>query len=113
MNMLGGGGISKFSIFAMGVSPYITASIIIQLLSSDVIPYLTRLTKQGEKGSIKIEKITRLLTIGIAIVQSLALIIAFDAAGKFTDPSGSPIQIGTTELIGLTMIMVSGSMISL
>jgi len=113
MNMLGGGGISKFSIFAMGVSPYITASIIIQLLSSDVIPYLTRLTKQGEKGSIKIEKITRVLTIAIAIVQSLALIIAFDAAGKFTDPSGSPIQIGTTELIGLTMIMVSGSMISL
>ena len=59
LNTLGGGAIKRFSILSLGVSPYITASIIIQLLSSDVVPYLTRLSKGGEKGRIKIDKITR------------------------------------------------------
>ena len=109
MNTLGGGGLSNFSIFALGVSPYITASIIIQLLSSDVIPSLTSLNKQGEKGRIKVEKITRLLTIVIAIVQSISVILALSAQGsldlgEFTGVSG---------MIILTMIMVSGSIITL
>jgi len=79
MDLLGGGGITRFSIFAMGVTPYITASVIIQLLSSDVVPYLSRLKKQGEKGSIKTEKITRVLTIFISVVQALAIISSLQA----------------------------------
>ena len=47
MNLMGGGSLERFSIFALGVMPYITASIIIQILSMDIIPYLTELTKQG------------------------------------------------------------------
>lgn len=50
ISMLGGGAISRFSVFALGVSPYITASIIVQLLSTDVVPTLTRWAKSGEKG---------------------------------------------------------------
>ena len=50
MNMLGGGSLERFSLFALGVSPYITSSIIIELLSMDVIPTLTEWTKEGENG---------------------------------------------------------------
>jgi preprotein translocase subunit SecY len=81
LNIIGGGGLLTFSIFALGVTPYITASIIIQLLSADVIPYLTRLNKQGEKGRIKIEKITRIVTIFIAIIQGFAIVFAMNSAG--------------------------------
>ncbi len=81
LNTLGGGAIKRFSILALGVSPYITASIIIQLLSSDVIPYLTRLSKGGEKGRIKIDKITRYVTLGLAIIQGLALSYALTNGG--------------------------------
>ncbi len=73
LNTLGGGAIKRFSILALGVSPYITASIIIQLLSSDVIPYLTRLSKGGEKGRVKIDKITRYVTLCLAVIQGIAL----------------------------------------
>ncbi|MBQ1321078.1 MAG: preprotein translocase subunit SecY, partial [Solobacterium sp.] len=50
MNLLGGGAFERMSVFALGVSPYITASIIIQLLSMDVIPALTEMTKSGQTG---------------------------------------------------------------
>lgn len=109
MNTLGGGGITQFSIFALGVSPYITSSIIIQLLSSDVIPSLSRLNKQGERGRIKVEKITRILTIFIASMQALAIILGLESSGY--------IQLGNYDnimgMITLTAIMVSGSMITL
>ena len=63
MNLLGGGALQSFSLFALGVSPYITSSIIIQLLSMDVLPALTELTKQGQNGRKKIEMATRYLTL--------------------------------------------------
>ncbi len=83
LNTLGGGAIKRFSILSLGVSPYITASIIIQLLSSDVVPYLTRLSKGGEKGRIKIDKITRWITLGLAIVQGVALSFALTHNSSF------------------------------
>ena len=58
MNLLGGGALQKLSVFAMGVGPYITASIIIQLLSMDVIPALTEMAKSGQQGRLKMDKIT-------------------------------------------------------
>ncbi len=109
MNTLGGGGLTQFSVFALGVSPYITASIIIQLLSTDVIPYLSRLNKQGEKGRIKVEKITRYLTIFIATMQSLAVILALSSTGYLD--LGAYNGFGGIMLV--TSIMVSGSMVSL
>ena len=84
LNILGGGGITRFSFMAIGVSPYITAQIIIQLLSSDLIKPLTRLTKAGEKGKRKIEIINRILTIPFAIMQAYAVISLAANSGAIT-----------------------------
>ncbi len=78
MNLLGGGALERLSIFAMGVTPYITASIIIQLLSMDVIPALTEMTKSGQTGRMKMEKITRYLGVVLSFVQAFSLVYGFD-----------------------------------
>lgn len=74
MDLLGGGALSSFSVFALGVSPYITAQIIIQLLSKDVLPALTELSKQGEYGRKKTEMATRYLTLLLGAVQGYGII---------------------------------------
>ena len=78
MNLLGGGALERLSLFAMGVTPYITASIIIQLLSMDVIPALTEMTKSGQAGRMKMEKITRYLGVVLSFVQAFSLVYGFD-----------------------------------
>ncbi len=78
MNLLGGGALEKLSIFAMGVTPYITASIIVQLLSMDVIPALTEWAKSGQTGRQKMEKTTRYLGVVLAFVQAFSLVYGFD-----------------------------------
>lgn len=80
MNLLGGGSLQDFSVFALGVGPYITASIIVQLLSMDVIPYLTELAKSGQKGKIQMDKITRYLAVILAFVQAFTMTYAFDVS---------------------------------
>ena len=74
MNLLGGGALQNFSVFALGVSPYITSQIIIQLLSMDVLPALTELNRQGQYGRRKIEMATRYLTLMLAAVQAYGII---------------------------------------
>ena len=74
LGILGGGGLRYFSLFALGVSPYITASIIIQLLSTNVVPFLTNLSKSGEKGRKTQDMITRCITIPLGILQSIGII---------------------------------------
>jgi len=74
VSLFSGGNLSQACIFSMGIMPYISASIIIQLLSSGVVPSLERLRKEGESGRKKINEITRYLTVPICIVQSLMLI---------------------------------------
>ena len=69
MNLMGGGSLQSFSLFALGVSPYITSQIIVQLLQMDVLPKLTELGKEGESGRKKIEMTTRYLTILLGAVQ--------------------------------------------
>lgn len=78
MNLLGGGVLERLSVFAMGVTPYITASIIIQLLSMDFIPALTEMTKSGQTGRMKMEKITRYLGVVLSFVQAYSLVYGFD-----------------------------------
>lgn len=78
MNLLGGGALERLSVFAMGVTPYITASIIIQLLSMDAIPALTEMTKSGQTGRMKMEKITRYLGVVLSFVQAYSLVYGFD-----------------------------------
>ncbi len=74
MNLLGGGALSNFSVFALGVSPYITAQIIIQMLSMDVLPALTELNRQGQYGRKKAEMATRYLSLMISAVQAYGII---------------------------------------
>ncbi len=80
-NLMSGGGLQRFSIFALGVSPYITASIITQLLQMDIIPYFKELKEQGYVGRQKINKITRYLGIIIAFIQSYAMSVFYLKTG--------------------------------
>lgn len=85
LNVLGGGAMQNFSIFALGVTPYITASIIMQLLQMDIIPYFADLAKQGQTGRNKINQITRILGIVLAFVQGYMFSFAFIKDGTVTD----------------------------
>ncbi len=85
MDMFSGGAFSQATIFAMGISPYINSSIIIQLLSV-AIPALERLSKEGEEGRKKISKITRYLTVALAFVQGAGLYIGLNNAGAVSNP---------------------------
>jgi preprotein translocase subunit SecY len=77
LDIFSGGNLSRLSVFALGITPYITASIILQLLTV-VWPYLERLSKEGELGRKKITQYTRYLTIGLALFQSLATAVALE-----------------------------------
>ncbi len=86
INIISGGAFSRFSIFAMTISPYITASIVIQLLAM-VIPALERLAKEGgEEGRQKMNKYTKMLTIILAIVEALGIYLSYQASGIFVSP---------------------------
>lgn len=85
VNAMSGGAFEKASIFALGVMPYITSSIIIQLLSMDIIPYLTELTKQGGVGREKIHQITRIVAIILAFVQGYMYSFTYIQNGSATD----------------------------
>lgn len=85
LDMMGGGAMQNFSIFALGVMPYITASIVMQLLQMDIIPYFTELSKQGQTGRNKINQITRILGIILAFVQGYMFSFAFMPGGTVMD----------------------------
>ncbi|MBK3496568.1 preprotein translocase subunit SecY [Viridibacillus sp. YIM B01967] len=78
LNTFGGGALSNFSIFAMGIMPYITASIIVQLLQMDVVQKFTEWSKQGEVGRRKIAQFTRYFAIILAFIQSIAMSYGFN-----------------------------------
>ena len=84
MNMLGGGTLQTFSIFALGVSPYITAQIIVQLLSTDVLPALSELRRQGQYGRKKMEYATRYLTLLLGAVQAYGIIKTIENSSEVT-----------------------------
>ena len=85
IDMISGGAFSRFSIFAMSISPYITASIVIQLLSM-VIPSLERLAKEGgEEGRKKMNKYTKILTVLLALIEGVGLYLAYRSSGIFVN----------------------------
>jgi preprotein translocase subunit SecY len=102
VNMFSGGALSRLSIFAMGVMPYISASIIIQMMSM-VVPTLMELRKEGESGRRKITQYTRYGTVALALVQSFA------AAGAL-DKGGMTLYHGWTFLFTATITMTTGTM---
>ncbi len=79
LNLFSGGSLNQFSLFAMGISPYITASIIMQLLAI-AIPSLEKLSKE-EDGQKKIEKITRIVGVVLALIQSVSIVVGLQSAG--------------------------------
>src|SRR5687768_14488927 len=80
LNLFSGGALSQFAIFALGIMPYVTASIILQLLTV-VIPTLEQLQKEGEAGVAKINQYTRYLTVGLAAAQALGYALLFRRSG--------------------------------
>ena len=85
INLISGGAFSNFSLFAMSITPYITASIVIQLLGF-VIPSLEKLTKEGgEEGKQKINRYTKILTIILAVVEGIGVYLSYKSAGVFID----------------------------
>lgn len=107
MNMLGGGSLERFSLFSLGVSPYITASIIIELLSMDVVPTLTQWRDEGEVGRKKKDKVTRYITVVLAAIQGFSLTYAFDKSYGILKDS-SPFA-----YFYVVIVMVAGAMFAM
>ncbi len=98
IDLISGGAFSRFSIFAMSISPYITASIVIQLLGM-VIPSLERLAKEGgEEGRKKMNKYTKILTVFLALIEGLGIYLSYSSTGIFT---GTGFVTGFTVVISL------------
>lgn len=107
MNMLGGGTLEKFSLFSLGVSPYITSSIIIELLSMDFIPALAQWNKEGNTGKKKKDKVTRVLTLALAIIQGGSLTYAFDKGYSILASSS------IWTYVYVVIVMAAGSMFTM
>ena len=96
INIISGGALSRFTMFAMSISPYITASIVIQLLAM-VIPSWEKMAKEGgELGRQKLNKYTKLLTVVLAIVEGLGIYLSYKSYGIFVDD---------TVLTGITVVL--------
>jgi len=108
MNLLGGGTLQSFSIFALGVSPYITAQIICELLATDVLPALTELKRQGQSGRKKMEMATRYLTLMLGAVQAYGIIQTMKTSEAITFVTASQEWL---TYIYIIVIMMAGSMI--
>ncbi|CDO05173.1 preprotein translocase subunit SecY [Oceanobacillus picturae] len=105
LNTFGGGALQNFSIFAMGIMPYITASIIMQLLQMDVVPKFAEWKKQGDAGRKKLAQITRYGTIVLAFVQAIAMSIGFNAmagGSLITNP-------GVLTFLVIAIVLTSGT----
>jgi len=117
LNLFSGGSLSRLSLFALGIMPYITASIILQLLTV-VVPSLERLQKEGEVGQQKITQYTRYLTVVLAFAQSLGYVFLFTSSsfasqsviGERTFPKVFLIVITLTA--GCTVLMWMGELIT-
>lgn len=96
-NAIGGGALKNFSIFALGVMPYISASIITGILQMDIIPYFTELKESGEQGRQKINQINRYIGLAIAFIQGFAM--------AFTFVKGA----GTMEYLKIAIILTAGT----
>lgn len=108
LNTFSGGGLTNYSILAMGVSPYITAQIIVQLLQMDIVPKFVEWGKQGEVGRRKLNQATRWLTIVLAFIQSIGITAGFNSLSQLklvNNPS-----ISTYLTIGI--ILTGGAMLT-
>lgn len=106
LNTFGGGALQRYSIFAMGVSPYITASIIMQLLQMDLVPKFTEWAKQGEVGRRKLNQATTYTAIVLGFIQSLGLSFGFNqlsGLGLINNPT-------MATYLTIALILTAGTM---
>ena len=105
LNMFTGGAVGRMAIFALGIMPYITASIIIQLLTS-MVPYLEQLKKEGEQGRKKINQYTRYGTVVLAFFQSYGIAAGIESQGLASDPGIFFRASCVITLVGGTMFLM-------
>ncbi|MCP2339037.1 preprotein translocase subunit SecY [Actinomadura rupiterrae] len=110
VDLFSGGALLKLSVFALGIMPYITASIILQLLTV-VIPRLEALKKEGQAGTTKITQYTRYLTVGLAILQGTGIVAMASTGNLFQGSSGADIlyKTGIFPIITMVICMVAGT----
>ena len=106
LNTFSGGGLTNYSILAMGVSPYITAQIVIQLLQMDIVPKYVEWSKQGEVGRRKLNQHTRILTIVLAFIQSIGVTAGFNYLSSLHLVENPGIQ----TYLSIGLILTSGTM---
>ncbi len=111
LNLFSGGALSQFSLFALGIMPYVTASIILQLMTV-VIPRLAELQKEGESGYAKINQYTRYLTVVLAAAQSTGYAFLFRRQGVLDADLGRMTLIILTLTVGCTLLMWMGELIT-
>src|SRR3954465_14798960 len=111
LNLFSGSALSRFSIFALGIMPYVTASIILQLLTV-VVPTLEQLQKEGESGMAKINQYTRFLTVALAAAQGLGYAYLFKKEGVLPKDAGRLVLIVVTLTAGTTLLMWMGELIT-
>src|SRR4249920_2224628 len=111
LNLFSGGALSQFSLFALGIMPYVTASIILQLMTV-VIPRLGELQREGEAGYAKITQYTRYLTVILAAMQATGYAYLFQRQGALTSNSGRLVLIVVTLTAGTTLLMYMGELIT-
>ena len=111
LNTFSGSALSRFSLFALGIMPYVTASIILQLLTV-VIPNLERLQKEGESGYAKINQYTRYTTVGLAAAQATGYAYLFKRSHALQANTGRVVLIIVTLTAGTTLLMWLGELIT-
>jgi preprotein translocase subunit SecY len=111
LNLFSGSALSRFSIFALGIMPYVTASIILQLMTV-VVPKLEALQKEGESGTAKINQYTRYLTVALASAQSAGYAFLFERQGALHTNAGRIVLIVVTLTAGTTLLMYLGELIT-
>jgi preprotein translocase subunit SecY len=111
LNVFSGSALSRFSVFALGIMPYVTASIILQLLTV-VIPKLEQLQKEGEAGYAKINQYTRYLTVALAAAQSTGYGFLFKREGVLQANAGRMVLIILTLTAGTILLMYMGEQIT-
>jgi len=113
MDLFSGGALGKFAVFSLGIMPYITATIVMQLLQV-VIPRLEQLAKEGEYGRRKINQIARYMTVGLALMQSIAMVFFFKGYNAIVEFDFMHVSlIVVTLTAGTTVIMWLGELINI
>src|SRR3954466_1903640 len=111
LNVFSGGALSQFALFALGIMPYVTASIILQLMTV-VVPQLEQLQKEGESGYAKINQYTRYLTVALAAAQSTGYSYLFQRQAQLHLNAGRLVLIVLTLTAGTVLLMYMGEMIT-